>query len=338
MNPMIQIVIIIYLFLIVPFLMGILEASLFRKQKKGISEVFTNGYLLMLAVFWIVSVAMIWKKQPLSILSGTWMLLTLVLSVAAIIVGWRQIREIFKEIKTAQKRERYVLFIVLLASMVISIGFTRPHFADATAEIVDISVKTDSMYAYDEYTGYLSDFAMDGHEFSPIEMLYAVATEITDMQSIVVIYYILPVFLLLFFAFGFWRIGRQLFSEEKNIVRFELAVIAIYWMTTYLEGQSMVTGIFLNSWNGITLLSCVLLPIIWGNCIEWFKNAQKETMTVWHKIEKICMAFVSLLAAQLTYDKGGFYVILMLALCVVVMIVGKGYEYGITSGRFKKRI
>ena len=336
MNLIMQTIIITYLFLLVPFHFGILWTGIFSKRQKKISEVFTNGYLLMMAVFWCIAVVSIQKGSALSELARVWLIVSMLVSVAANIFFYKKIQLFVKDMITFWKNGQSRMVGLLVVFLVCSVFFTRPSILDETLEIVQTAVATDTMYQYDVYTGSVSEEAAAGHMFAPIEMLYAAADKLTGMEPYVMLYYMVPVGLLCFFYCAIWRIGNQLIKKKENLVFFVGIVTAIYWMTTYLTGQSVLTGIFLNSWNGLTLLSCCIMPIAFGELAEWM--AESEKGKIGYKIEKICTAAVLLLAGQLTDEKGGFYIGLMLLISTAVMIVRKGDDYGITSGRFKKRV
>lgn len=345
MNLIFQIIIITYLFLAVPFYFGILGTV--KKSKKTVAELLINGYLSMFAVFCVSAVIAIQLECSLSAFSKIWLIVVIAVSIAANLLGFKQIKAFAADLldfwgigkdRNDKRKARLWMLLIMAVSMVISIASTRPASADATLEIVNTSLATDSMYVYDEYTGYISEYAAEGHTFSPIEMLYAAAAQLTGASTAFLLYYLVPISFLFFFYMVLWKIGKQLLKKEEQIIRFVLIAILIYWMTTYLEGQSVVTGIFLNSWNGLTLLSCCIMPAAFSTCLAWMQEAADGSGKIARKIEKICMAVTLLLAGQLTNDKGGFYAALMLFLTAAVVIVRKGYDHGITSGRFKKRV
>lgn len=319
--------------MITAFLFGILETVLFRKPKKTVSEIITNGFLIMLALFLITAVPLIRLEQPLSVLAKSFMLMVFAADIAAVVLGRKQIYTAWREIRVfwSKRDSRYLLFAVILFSMVVSIGFTRPGAEDATTEIVRTSLATDTMYVYDAYTGYASDFVSQGHVYSPIEMLYAAGSDATGIQGNRFVYYVLPAVLLPIFFTGIWRLGKELLKEEKQVIRFELFVTSIYWMSTYVEGRTLVMGVFLNSWNGLTLLSCVVMPLAFSMILQWLKEGTGRA-------EKMFFAVVLPLAGQLTNDKGGFYIVLMLVSGTAVKAVRRGYAYVAASGGFKKRI
>lgn len=352
MNPIFQVVIIAYLFLLIPFLTGVLEAGIFRKEKKCASEIFANGYLIMLAIFYVFAEVFVQTKQPLSVLAKVWLAVTGVIFVLAGVFGRKVIKtlltefvEFWKGTGGAEKnsadrcvRGKYFMLAVLIVSVIVSIGFTKPDASDATVEIVRISVETDSMYLYDAYSGYQTGYIDAEGMSSPIEMLYAVGTVLSGMDGGRFVYYLLPICLLLLFFSAMWRVGSTLFEKEEQRVWFELITILLYWMTTYAGGRSIVMGVFLNCWNGLTLLSCILLPLAFSFCLSWMKRAEAGLKIMPAKLEKLLFAVVLVLAGQLAYSKGGFYIGLMLFLCIAVILVKGGYAHGITSGRFKKCI
>lgn len=345
MNLIFQIIIIAYLFFLVPFHMGILEAVFFSKYHKKMSEIFVNGYLLMLACFSVLSIAAVRVEWSLSRLTVVWVGFVAAISIMANVFGQKQMKEFiwammeFWEIrgqKSNRVKGRYRLFLVLALFVIGSIFFTRPKAEDRTWEIVHTAISTDTMYAYDEYSGYLSEDVPEGHAYAPIEMLYAAGACLTGISETVLLYYIVPVCLIFFFYMVLWQLGTQFFKESAHIETFVWIVSVLYWMTVYLEGQSVVTGIFLNSWNGLTLLSCCIMPAALSSGLCVIRSEVKGQKRTSGRLEKIYQMVILVLAGQLTNEKGGFYILLMLGIMLAVIIAGKGYCYGVTTGRFKK--
>jgi len=347
MNLIVQTVTIIYLFLMVPFHFGILETIIFKKSQKSVSEVLINGFLLMLAAFCVISVVAVKLQWALIDLTKIWIVFVMVVSVIASVLGFKQIKRFMTEMigfwslpkndEGNTSKKRYQVLGILVVMLLISVLFTRPSYEDATLEIVNTAVATDRMYMHNPYNGLLSESAIEGHAYSPLEMLYAVGAVLTGIEVPYMLYYLVPICFLSYFYVGIWNLGNRLLEDREKVSAFVLIITGIYWMTTYLEGQSLVTGIFLNSWNGLTLLSCLVLPVVFGNLTEWMQEVQKSNR-VFGLFEKSYRVMIFLLAALLTNAKGAFYVGLMLFVTLAVISVRKGYDYVVTSGRFKKRV
>ena len=140
-----------------------------------------------------------------------------------------------------------------------------------------------------------------------------------------------PVFVLPVFFLSLWRLGKSLYTENRQAATFVIFAAALYVMCAFREGREAVTGIFLHSGEGLVILSCVVMPLAFCMMLQWLKKVES-------RIELCVMAVALVLAGQFCDDKGGFYILLMLLLGVMVKIVRKGYAYVTTSGRFKKRI
>lgn len=338
MNPFFQTIIIAYLFFVVPILMGSVETAVFSKEKKSVSEIVTNGYLVMFAMFFSLAVILIQKEQPLSALSRSWGMVVVVITLMGIIIGQKVLKQIVLECRKFWQKGKGILLLVVVVSIVGSVGFVKPSIEDATVLIVETSIETDSMYLVNPYSGYETGVLDSSGAYSPLEMLYATGIQFVSADSQLVIYYILPVIQLVMFFVTVWRMSGILLEQEEQRIWFEVVMIAIYWMTTYMKKQGLVTGIFLNSWNGLTVLSCIILPLAFTMLIKWIQQAEYGIKSIPAKLEKCVLTIMLIFAAQLTNNNGGFYIFLMLFLAIAVVVVKGGYAYGIKTGRFKKCI
>lgn len=338
MNLFFQILIIAYLFFAVPVLLGLLEAAIFRKEEKSASEVVTNGYLIMLAMFMPIAVVFVKQEQALSALAKVWCIAVVLGSLAGLVFGFKILKKILKECKQFWQGKKVILLFVSVVSIVISLCFTKPATEDITALIVKTAVEYDSMYLVNPYSGYITGTMSKSQMSSPIEMFYAADIQLAGADSKSVLYYVIPIALLGIFFLTIWRVSGALFKQEEQRIWFEGIVTAFYWMTTYMEGHSLVTGIFLNAWNGLTILSCMILPLAFSLMLQWMQQAENGIKAIPLKMEKCIMMAVLILAAQLTNDKGGFYIVLMLFLAAAVITLKGGYTYVIKTGCFKKRI
>jgi hypothetical protein len=138
-------------------------------------------------------------------------------------------------------------------------------------------------------------------------------------------------FLLLLFFAGMWRLGKCFFEGDAERIGFFLMVTVLYWMMAWMEGRAEATGIFLNSGNGLTVLSCVIFPITLSAGLEWLNEDVGY-------VRRLIGAAVLILSGQLTCRKGGFYVLLMLFLFLAVDLVRRGYRHARASGFFKKHL
>ena len=339
MNLIFQIVIVAYLFFGVPISMGVLETVIFSKEKKTVSEIVTNGYLIMLAAFWIVAVVLIRQEQSLLVLSKVWLIVGGISFLFAGIVGRKPLRRMVVESVQFAKSGKSILFALIVVSIMVSILFTRPAIEDNTVLIVEAALKTDNMlYSVNPYSGYQTGMLDLNQVWSPLELLYAVGVILTGVDGQVFVYSMLPVVLLIVFFVSVWRMSSTLFEKEKDRIWFACIVPILYWMTVYMKSRTLITGIFLNSWNGLTLLSCIIVPLMFSMMMKIMQQVENGLKNISSKLEICVMVMVATIAAQLTNNKGAFYIMLMLLLFIGVILVKGGYAYGIKTGRFKKCI
>lgn len=142
--------------------------------------------------------------------------------------------------------------------------------------------------------------------------------------------------LVLLILLAMWNLGMALYEDKKKIAVFVAFTTVIYLMNAVLGGQSEVNGIFADQIDGLTWLSHVVMPMVLAQCLSLMKGVSAGK--VMHKVRRMMEAVVLLAAGQFLNEKGGFYIALMWLLTVAVILVRKGYDYVITSGRFKKRI
>ena len=142
--------------------------------------------------------------------------------------------------------------------------------------------------------------------------------------------------LVLLILLAMWNLGMALYEDKKKIAVFVAFVVAIYLMNAFLGGQSEVNGFWVDEIDGLTWLSHAVMPMVLSQCLSLMKGVSAGKVT--HKVRRIAEAAVLLVAGQFLNEKGGFYIALMWLLTVAVILVRKGYDYVITSGRFKKRI
>lgn len=337
MNILIQVAVIIYMFLVFPVLLGLLWNKISKKEKVSCTEIFVNGYFLMLAFFMIIALPAVKVSMGVGELAKLWMIVAIVLSVVATILCWRDALEGIKSLKGFWKNSRAVTKIVagvFVLLVLISIFFVKPHYEDYTISMADTALATNSMYGYHPYTGEAYAVIPTENAFSPIEMLYTVAAEITGLSPVFVIQFLLPCFLQMWFVSIYWRIGKLLFEtdEQKNAV-FIMFILILHSVPLYVQNQALAAGIFRNAWNGQTLLGCCILPGLFSCCLALEKKIWNDWTWQISEIIRWVVGFgVLFLSAQLVYVRGIYYSFIMTVLWGVVIIARKGYRrYGITS-------
>lgn len=324
----------IYIFGITPYLLGMLWNCLLKTDKKKFSCVFFDGYLLMFAGFCCEAIICIRKETALSFLSICFIAAITIMNIISLIWNLRQISEGIKNgIENVRKLSVRTKTAILAAGLltIFSVFLFVPAMDDTVEHAVN-AVVTDTMYRYHPYTLEENSIELWNQRYAPIEMLYAVTSSLGKIETAVVIKVIAPFFLLMFFYCSVWRMGELLFEKKKETIPvFFLSVLLISTYPVYSGAEYLEGAILTNSWNGTTLLCCVFLPyaVIHG----WYGFSRFGHMKLRERVNFVLQTGVLLLASQLTYIRGAYYVLLIAIIWILIGSIRKGYNYVISRKR-----
>jgi hypothetical protein len=327
--------VVLYEFGILPFLLGMLWCQ--KDKKMGFHSIYVHGYMTMFALFFVIAVPFIHQGRSLSELAGAWRVAAILAPVgmaAKILFN----PKIFKSecmylLGTYKEAKEYLwgMVCVMAILLVFSVTMVIPSAEDDVPEIVGISIATDTMYVYQPYSQIMYANNLEKAR-SPIEMLYAVGAVHSDMNSMVMIHLLLPIFLIvLYFAVG-WRISGYFFPGRL----FERKIFALFWAifpsVACVSVRNISIGILQNSWNGTTLLTCCVLPLMMVESFSCIDIIMEKKRLNWYNFVWIIIIMIS---AQLLLDRGLYLSAIILAMCVVVKILEKGLRYVGVLGKYK---
>ena len=90
------ILLVIYLFFLVPLLAGALIDAAAGVKKRNISSTYANGFVAMLGIFWGVAVLFLYRGCTLEKLSMVWLLAAITICVVSILANKKAILGCFK--------------------------------------------------------------------------------------------------------------------------------------------------------------------------------------------------------------------------------------------------
>ena len=90
------ILLVIYLFFLVPLLAGAFIDAAAGVKRRNISSTYANGFVAMLGIFWGVAVLFLYRGCTLEKLSMVWMLATITICVVSILANKKAILGCFK--------------------------------------------------------------------------------------------------------------------------------------------------------------------------------------------------------------------------------------------------
>lgn len=331
MNHVIQLIWILYFFVIIPVMCGIAWDKFQGKKEKSLSYIYIYGYLFYFSVFYIYARIAISLGVSFQALEKGWFVVASILFLTVFFFAFREIPKVIKEnflyVKKCSK-ETITVTVLFAALAVFSICFVIPSEEDATPETLMVTLATDTVYLHDPYTDLLYEKPIDANAKAPIEMLYASVCKYTGLTPAKFVHGVLPVPFFLLFYFVYARIARQLFGKnEKSMNLFFLIVIFCYSGSIYAKRMGAF-GIFQNIWMPETLLFHIWMPFVFLECVNLMdflikEDAMKQKEAKKRYVFKFILLFLS---ASLLLESGGFFVLFLLSISLVVVLIRRVYK------------
>ena len=309
MFDILKIVVILYMILLVPLMLGILWQRYIVKRNFGIAT-FVQGWLCMMALFYCETVPMVLSKSSLTKLKNTWLVTVIIINVFFFVIFLCTRKEWKLEKEDSRKSGRNVVILFLM--IICSIFFLKPQTQDDTVEVVMESYMTDNLYQYQPYTEEVYQELPKEKAYSPIEMYYAVLANMVNAHPAIVVKVLIPIGFLPIFVFTYVMWARRLFRKNKKLQRVFLFLVGIIFLLPVISTNMTMLSVWQNCWRGEVLLATTVLPLV----CSYVYNMIGELLQQWNKrtcIEYALKLFIVSLTAQLTYAMG------MLFSCIIIL-------------------
>ena len=218
--------------LVVPCLAG---GFYFRREKRTCSEYLLAGYTLLFAITELLSLTMIFTKQPLHVLTVTY-------GVVAGVLAFLGARSFYKKRqKNGISPELVVAGILILIQLVVVVLYAHMDEDDAFyVGTATTAVETDTLYAYNPYTGAAYNVLPSRYILSPFPAFLAVTSRLCGgLHPAIVAHTVFPavfVFLAYVVLFQYSRIFFRGKAGEQGIV--VLRIFGIQFRNFY-NGQDL---------------------------------------------------------------------------------------------------
>lgn len=265
---------------LLPFLLGLLYTRFVEEDKDNILLQVVAGYVMMFGLFEIVALPLVWMRQSLTLLIQVYGGILLALALISLLLNWKRLPGILMGgIQTAR---RFTLGIwaelaLILGQIYFYIRYQYSNADDAFfVAAATTSIATDSIFAYNPYTGTAYDALPSRYVLSPFYAWNAVASKVTDTHPAIMAHMIFMILFLLLAYAVYALIGKALFLDDvEKIGYFLMIVSALNIFAAYSERTS---GLFLliRLWQGKAVLAGILLPMILYMAIRIFMLEGKK--------------------------------------------------------------
>ena len=270
---------------VLPFFLGLLATG-FPAAKKdggiriaGMKEESDNllflvaaGYVVMFGIFWLFALPMVWLGQKLSLLVWSYSGAMALLAVVSAALHFRRLPVVFLSAVRAVKGFTLCIWAQVLFAAGQALFYLRYQYANADDAFyvasAASSLATDTVFAYNPYTGSAYTKLPARYVLSPFHAFTATVSKVTGLHPAVMAHVVfMVVFLMLAYAV-YALIGRMLFSggmgdadSMEKTGYFLVIVTALQVFSAYSERTA---GLFLliRLWQGKAVLAGVLLPFV----------------------------------------------------------------------------
>jgi len=269
----VQIVILIFILLVIPTVVG----TIFRgryKESAGLPFYWVSGQILLWAGFLLLSIPLILKEKPFSLLVtlfGTFMVTLTVISFCRLGSGLRKCSCCIKNTKLKKEKGAVritdivawmvfgVLLIVQLVLMVVmAYEEGDDAFYVATSTVTEAS---DTMYRILPYTGLTT--GLDArHGLAPFPIWVAFLARVSGMHPATVSQIALPVVLVVM-AYGiYYLIAQQLFEDDKKKCALFMIVAELSVIFGGYSVYSAENFLIVRASQGKAVLANIVLPFL----------------------------------------------------------------------------
>lgn len=280
--------------LLVPMLVGTLYNTIIKKNEICLVSNWCNGFIIILGLFELFVLPCIFLKVSLNTLTFLFVILLMGLCIISV---WLN-RDNFKTmIQNGICFPKKIPWCVIVALTIIGYqGYmyvTCMHLdADDAFYVATsvVAVDTNSVFAYNPYTGDLYETLPSRYVLSPFPIFTAFLSNLFGIHATILAHTVLPVVYLLLAYAVVYLIGRKLFkdSEKATLMTAVAAIIAMYFSTSiYTQSSFMLYRI----WQGKAVLAAVLLPYIFylGYRIASERWSSKDWIIVFFTMLACCL-------------------------------------------------
>lgn len=250
----------------VPLGIGAGTAVLVDRQEKNVGFMWMAGYLVLFAVFQILSVPLIIKGAHFSMLALCFGALCILSGIAGTVL-WRyhmQKHPVLRAAKEKMGKREMVLWavfaVLLLVQLLMACRFSSADADDSyfvtTATIAD---STDTMYFYLPYTGGTTSLDMR-HALAPFPLYIAFLARVTGLHAAIVAHMVMPVVFIPLTYCIYGLIGSRLLKGKRR----QLPVFMIFTAILILWGNYSLytaeTFLLTRTRQGKAALGNIMVP------------------------------------------------------------------------------
>ena len=352
---MIQIMALIFWLLVIPFCIGLIPAKFAPEDKRNLIVVLLAGYLLMWAVFEVITIpAVIWIQYDNFLFVLRWFMIAAILLAASGIIVWYMDWKktggmrpwfAFSNLKLSgmsiEAKIEWLLFLAFVGFQ-LYMAITRASFdGDDAYYVVEslIAQQSNAMYKNLPYTGRSSPLDIR-HALAVFPIWIAFVAVKADMHATVVSHMIMPLILIPLSYMIYYEIAKALFTVPakesvdktcKDNIPVFMIIMALFQMFGNVSIYTNETFFLTRTWQGKSVAANLVIPMMFL-LLLWIFNGEKREekgrrIDLW--IMLVCLNMTAGVCSSLAVF---LIAILLGAAALCLMVVEKDWKIPVKLG------
>jgi len=319
LDVILEAVLILLWFGLVPYSIGMTFTGFMKRERDSFWMNVLCGYAGMFAFFEVLSLPLIFSRQPFHILKYSYGLIMLLWAGVSLFVNRKRIgRMTIGRIRKLPKVPWTIYLAVVLVAFQIGVylfGMATDLDDSFYVASATTTLHTDEMFTISAYTGRAVGKLPSRYVLSPFPILLAFFSEAVRMHPAVVAHTVLPIFLV-GLAYGVYILmGQRLFKGDVRSTGIFLCFLSLVhvfsWYSVYTQGTFMLIRI----WQGKATLAATLLPGVFYMTLSAMK--EREAKGEWAAL------FCLMTACCLVSSMGIMLAPIMLGILTIVLGIVK---------------
>lgn len=321
----------IFILIIAPFLMGIIPAYFLEIEKRMLSTIYIMGFLCQLALFQLVTIPVIFiNPYNFTVVVVTYTILMIASCVGAIILMSIRVKKFGNPVKEIIENHRplskengilWTIAIALILFQMIMFVAIQSFDGDDAYYVVQsvLTYETNTMYSIKPYTGLTTSIDLR-HALAATPMWLAYISRMTNIHPTILAHSIIGLFLIPILYMLYYRCGYLVLKKDHK----RLPVFMIFLSIMYIFGGVSIytpsTFMITRTWQGKAMLAnIVFIAITWLLLsIYETENMEKEM-----RIGYWAMLFVTNIVAAMCSTSSVFLVAIFVGFSGLVMSIYK---------------
>lgn len=328
-----QVLLLILWLLIIPFCIGLLPMRLVHRDRQNAGVVLLAGYLLMLPVFWLITVpAMLFVTYD-SFLVAVRIFTPVAVLLAAAGVGvsiygmkkgtFVSLRPAFhwKDSSVEEKIEWVLFFGLLLFQLIMA--FTLTSFDGDDSEYVArslIAQQSNVMYTILPYSGGTTTLDIR-HALAVFPMWVACIGRLSGVHATIVSHSVLPLVFIPLTYLVYFEIGKCLFKKKKELLPAFLVVMSLLQIFGNVSIYTRETFFLTRTWQGKSLAAnLVMLSVVW--LLLWIFDGKDETTEAGKKKNGLwLLLWLTNMTAGICTSQAAFFCVIIIGIAGFFMAI-----------------